>query len=273
MLKPGINEDIDNATYHGDKNYYSSSSLKLLLEDPNQFYKKHILKENTFKSVGSTHMDLGSFVHSLILEPEKTEAEFIVWDGTRRGTEWLEFSKENKNKIIISDKQNSLGRTLYDNAMKHKAVKHLLKDGFPEFTYCTTLSDINIKVRADYINLEGGYILDVKTTSKPLTKDALMGSIASLHYDLSVALYVDAFSKINNKPLDFYFIFVNTKDTLDVEVFKASPMLINNGRKKYKKAINIMNKCLKSGIWKSEEVEEIDVPFWSLIPDEGDHNE
>ena len=268
MLNLGINEDVTNQAYHGDKRYLSSSSLKLLLENPKEFYKKHILKQSEFVSVGSTTMDLGSYVHSLILEPEKTNDEFIVWSPTRRGAEWFEFAKQNKNKIIISDKQYELGQTLAKNTLKHKAVIDLLSGGKPEYTYCTELDETLIKVRADYINLDRGYILDVKTTSKPLTKDALMGSIASLHYDLSVALYIDAFSKINNKPLDFYFIFVNTKDTLDVEVFKASPMLIQNGRKKYKKALKIMKNCLKSGIWKSEEIEEIDVPFWSLIPNE-----
>jgi len=269
MLKPGINADVDNATYHGDKNYYSSSSLKLLLQNPNDFYKKHILKETQFQSVGSSAMDLGSYVHSVILEPEKTEAEFAVWDGIRRGEAWASFAAQNRNKIIVSANSKILGDKLGKVVRSHKAVKELLQGGIPEFTYCCQLMGENIKVRADYINVEKNYILDVKTTSKPLTKEALMGAIANLHYDLSVALYVDAFRQINNvDKLDFYFIFVNTKDSHDVEVFKASDVLLNNGRRKYRKAIKIMKECLKSGIWKSEEVEEIDVPFWSLLPEE-----
>lgn len=269
MLKPGINADVDNATYHGDKNYYSSSSLKLLLQNPYDFYKKHVLKENTFKSVGSTAMDLGSYVHSIILEPEKTEAEFAVWDGTRRGEAWTRFAAQNTNKIIVSATNKALGDRLGETVRSHKAVKELLAGGQPEFTYCCKLMDENIKVRADYINVEKNYILDVKTTSKPLTKEALMGAIANLHYDLSVALYVDAFRQINNvEKLDFYFIFVNTKDSFDVEVFKASDVLLNNGRRKYRKALKIMKECLKSGVWKSETVEEIDVPFWSLLPED-----
>jgi len=66
-------------------------------------------------------------------------------------------------------------------------------------------------------------------------------------------------------------VFVNTKDTFDVEVFKSSDMLLNNGRRKYRKAIRILKESLKSGIWKSEEVEEIDVPFWALLPEEFDN--
>lgn len=271
MLKPGVNEDVDNATYHGDKKYMSSSSLKLLLQNPIEFYKKHVLKENTFKSVGSTNMDLGSYVHSVVLEPEKTDAEFAVYDGIRRGAEWTSFAAQNRHKIIISATNKALGDKLGALVKDHKAVKELLTGGFPEYTYCCDLMGENIKVRADYINVDKNYILDVKTTSKPLTKEALMGAIANLHYDLSVALYIDAFKQINKvDKLDFYFLFVNTKDSQDVEVFKASDVLINNGRRKYRKAIKIMQKCLKSGIWKSETVEEIDVPFWALLPEESD---
>jgi hypothetical protein len=270
MLQMGINNDVDNATYHGDKRYYSSSSLKLLLQNPHDFYKKHIAPQDGFKSAGSANMDLGSYVHSCILEPHKTDEEFAIWDGgIKRGDAWTRFQAENKNKIIITPAMQELGQELYRKSLAHKAVKSLLKDGTPEFTYCCQLMEENIKVRADYINLKENYILDVKTTSKPLTKDSLMGAIASLHYDLSAALYIDCFRQINNvEKMDFYFIFVNTKDSKEVEVFKASDVLINNGRRKYRKAIKVLKECLKSGIWRSEEIEEIDVPFWSLLPEE-----
>jgi len=267
-LKPGINE-VTNSEYHGDKTYLSSSSLKLLIESPIKFYNKHIAVQDEYQSVGSINMDLGSFVHSLILEPETTNDEFVMYDGFKRGPAWGAFAAQNKGKTILNKQNYELGLSLAETIRNQKAAKELLVGGQSEFTYCTKLMDVDIKVRADYINLKDNYILDIKTTSKPLTKDALMGSIAGLHYDLSAALYIDCFKQINKVDhMDFYFIFVNTKDSLDVQVFKASHMLINNGRKKYKKAINIMNQCLKSGIWKSEEIEEIDVPFWSLIPDD-----
>lgn len=267
-LIDGINE-CDNAAYHGDRKYLSSSAFKLLLEDPLQFYKKYVAAAPQFKSVGSAAMDLGSYVHSLILEPEKTADEFIVWDGTRRGAEWNQFAADNKSKIILNPAAIELGKKLELELRNNKAVQRLLKDGKPEFTFCTQLEDTDVKVRADYINVDQNYILDVKTTSKPLTKDALMGSIASLHYDLSAALYVDCFKKINNVPhMDFYFLFVNTKDSLDSIVYKASPALLNNGRRKYKKAIKILKEARKTGVWRSDDVEEIDVPFWSMLPDE-----
>lgn len=269
-LKPGIN-DCDNATYHGDKNYVSSSGLKLILEDPMQYYNKYVKYESGFKSVGSSAMDLGSYVHSLILEPESTEKDFAVFSGIKRGEIWRQFEKANPNKIIISDAQANLGKTLYASLLNNKDVVRLLDGGKPEFTYCTELLGCPVKVRADKINLEKNYIIDIKTTSKPLSKDALMGSIASLHYDLSAALYIDCFKQINNvEHMDFYFLFVNTKDSLESVVYKASDILINNGRRKYRKAIKKLMELRRTGQWKTEGIEEIDVPTWSIIPGEFD---
>jgi hypothetical protein len=265
-LKNGINE-CDNATYHGDKNYVSSSGLKLILEDQMQYYNKYIKYDPGFKSVGSNAMDLGSYVHSLILEPENTEADFAVFSGTKRGDVWKQFERANNGKIIISDAQAALGQTLYKSLLNNKDVVRLLEGGQSEFTYCTDLLGCPVKVRADKINLEKNYILDVKTTSKPLSKDALMGSIASLHYDLSAALYIDCFKQINNvEHMDFYFLFVNTKDSLDSIVYKASDILINNGRRKYKRAIKKLLELRRTGLWKTEGIEEIDVPSWSIVP-------
>ena len=39
-------------------------------------------------------LNIGSYVHSLILEPEKTEEEFVIYSGTRRGKDWEAFSEE-----------------------------------------------------------------------------------------------------------------------------------------------------------------------------------
>jgi len=272
MLEPGAYEKLSNEAYHGDKRYYSSSSLKVLLENPYLFYKKYIARTEGFKSVGSAAMDLGSYVHSIILEPHKTDSEFSVYDGRKSGPEWRLFQENNKKKIIINQKAKELGDKLKIAVSKHKAVSELLQGGHAEYSFLGELMGEKIKVRADYINIEKNYILDIKTTAKPLTREALMGSIANLHYDLSAALYADTFKQINNvSKLDFYFVFVNTKDTFDVEVFKSSDMLLNNGRRKYRKAIRILKESLKSGIWKSEEVEEIDVPFWALLPEEFDN--
>lgn len=262
-LIDGVNEEISNQDYHSDKKYLSSSTFKDILKSPYKFYKKHILKDE-FKQLGSDAMDLGSYLHSLILEPDKTEAEFAIYDGVRRGAAYVEFTAQNAGKTYITAKQDSVAQEVLRLVHASSKCQTLLSHGSPEFTYCTELEDVPVKVRADWLNLRGNYIADLKTTSAELNKDSLMGVISKLDYDLSAALYVDAFSKFLKSKVDFYFIFASTRGE-GVEVYRASDALLENGRRKYKKAVKIYKECIKSGNWKSDEIEDIDHAFWGTL--------
>ena len=94
MLKIGINK-CDNEDYHKDRKFKSSSTLKLFLKDPREYYKRYVLgeeREDTYKSA----YDFGSYMHSLLLEPDKTNDEFAVFEGaTRRGKAYEEFKSNN----------------------------------------------------------------------------------------------------------------------------------------------------------------------------------
>ena len=65
MLKIGI-PSVDNETYHSDRKFKSSSTLKLFLKDPREYHKRYVLgeeREDTYKSA----YDFGSYMHSLYL--------------------------------------------------------------------------------------------------------------------------------------------------------------------------------------------------------------
>ena len=63
MLKLGINK-CDNENYHKDRKFKSSSTLKLFLKDPREYYKRYVVgkkREDTYKSA----YDFGSYMHSI----------------------------------------------------------------------------------------------------------------------------------------------------------------------------------------------------------------
>ena len=165
-LKHGINLDISNEDYHKDRNFESSSSLKLFLKDPREYYNKYILgerEESKFKSA----FDFGSYIHSLILEPEKTDEEFIIFEGlARRGKAWTEFKEANQDKIIMTKSQDLMASGLVESYNDHKETEGLIENGIPEQTLCIELEGLNIKVRADYV--KNGTVRDLKTTSDPV---------------------------------------------------------------------------------------------------------
>jgi len=266
MLKYGIN-DVDNETYHSDRKFKSSSTLKLFLKDPREFYKRYVLNETKEEMYKSAY-DFGSYVHSLILEPHLTDSEFAVFEGvTRRGKAYDEFKALHEGKTILTASQAQQAQDLVDVYKENPDTNGIICDGKAEHTVCVSLDGMDIKVRTDYI--KDGQIIDVKTTADPVDKYSAAKTIIRFDYDLSAALYVDAMKAYTGKNHDFIFIFLN-KSQNDVSVLKASEELIENGRRKYKAAIKGLLEAEKTGVYFKEGIQEVDLPSWAVF-DAGDN--
>ena len=250
-LKLGTNQ-ISNEDYHADNVALSSSNLKLLLKDPAKFYQEKILgiKEDVKRDFFSE----GSFVHSLILEPEKVKDDYAVWPGLRKqGAEFKDWAEQQDKKTILS-KPQELRCNNYFRAYKQQPVaKKILKGTLSEYTIVSELEGQKCKMRADAINLEEGYIVDVKTTSFGSDIDSFRGAVKQFGYDLSAAFYTDIASKHYDKVFDFYFVVISKTD-LTCDVYKASFKTLTVGRKMYKEALNLYAKCLETGDWVRHDV-------------------
>ena len=274
-LKEGFNLNISNDEYHSDQSYDSSSTLKMALKDINDYYQQRILgNKRSFGNQGA--LDLGSYVHALILEPHVIKDEFIIYEGImKEGEDWDLFLANNdtENKIIITKSQHDEAKKLLENFYKAtiineegkgELVNNFFVGGDAEQSLCTTLNGLKIKVRFDYrkeIDQNGkvrGQISDVKTTSSAIRgKKDVEKVCKSWEYDLSAALYKDAVEKITGIPHDFYFCFISKQDR-GTTFWKASDKMIERGRKKYKEAIRKLKKARKTNVWVECGVKEID---------------
>lgn len=262
-IQLGLNPYLRNEEYHADRTFYSSSVLKTALRDIRLFYNKYIKMEHIEKT--GEALTLGSYVHCRILEPEKVSEEFCEFDGLRRGKLWDEFLLKNPNKTILGNMTKKQGDNIVRSIQNHPNYAELFTGGDAEVTAAVNWT-VPVKVRADYKIAETGRIVDIKTTSGSLTVEGVQSTIVRYDYDLSAALYVDAFSEIEGIEYDFYFVFAS-KDFDDCAVFKASKSMIANGRRKYTKAMDIIRKGLDSGKWIEGGIQEIDVPFYGIMGD------
>lgn len=262
-MKLGLNKDISNEDYHADREYISSSGLKLLLRDEREYYRKYILGE---KDESKSFFDFGTYVHALILEPHIVDDEFAIFGGARRfGKTYDQFCDNNPGKIVITKSEEKLAKKIMESYDKHTLAKSLVCDGVAEETYGAVLDDMNVKIRTDYMT--DGYILDVKTTSSSLATPSIQSTIMKYDYDLSAALYMDVANQYGKKCDNFFFLFVNKKDC-DILVCKASPALIENGRRKYKAAIAKFKQLKAEGFFElnkeQDDVVTIDLPEWGV---------
>ncbi len=215
-----------------EEHFYSSSQLKTMLDDPETFYKKYITKE--LGSDWIPAFDIGTYYHTAILEPHLLEKECAVYTGkVRRGKEWEAFKGLHAGKAIITKSEYEQAKNLIVATRNSKVAVDLLEGGVAEVSlfievyvksggvYILTNSKsiyrlgakgweiyanaptflekgalkLRLKVRADMMNIEKGFILDLKSTkgnAKNLQKTRYKTS--DFVYDLSAGMYVDLFN-------------------------------------------------------------------------------
>ena len=252
MEYKGIYKTLSNDKYHAEKDHLSSSNLKMLLKDTDKFYKEKILGEG--EPLKGAFLDEGNYAHTLILEPHMVNEEYVFFEGNRKaGKIWKAFEAEHKDsgKIILSAAQKLKVENWVESYKKRPEAIDLVKNSNKEFSLFSDMLGVPLKVRADIINVDKGFIADIKTTASDPDVDTFGFTVEQYGYDLSAALYVDLFSRRYEKDFDFYFIVLG-KRTQTCEVFKASDLTLGKGRKKVMNAIKLYKKCKESGKWDNE---------------------
>jgi exodeoxyribonuclease VIII len=268
----GFNEKCSNEEYHADREYKSSSALKMMLKDPRQFYKTYVLNEP--QNFNSDALSIGSYIHTRILEPHLLEEEYAIYTGSRRsGDVWKKFKEEAGDKIIITASQKSLSDKMLDTFNeanvklgnhgneKEVLISSFFNGGEAEETLAGVLNGYKVKTRFDYRKEfdDFGSINDVKTTNIALgsaTLEDVEDICTYWGYDLSSALYVDLATEITGKPHDFYFVFLSKKD-FQTRIFKASEGMLERGRAMYKEAIERLKEAEKTGIYFENKIQEL----------------
>lgn len=236
IVKNVLYVDMENSLYHSLKDYYSSSDFKNLLTDPLSFYNKFMGNEPTTAKYQDA-MDFGTYVHALILEPDKIEGNFVQWDKIRRGKDWEAFKARNHGKIIISKKDVENARTLSYYIRGNETAQSLLRNGRAEVSLFSELMGLPVKVRADYIIEEQDHVkvIDIKTTSDMAIPGFARSNCQRSNYDVSAALYSSVFSNFFEKPTEFYFIFVH-KNPVHVLTYKCGQEFLDRGAEKLLKS-------------------------------------
>lgn len=240
-----------NQQYHANKTHLSSSMLKLILKSPEEFYNKWFGPPQA--EAEKDAFTEGSFVHTLLLEPQKVMTDYAVFEGLRKqGKAWEAFKESNPSKVLLSAPQVRRCEELAQAALVMPVARKLLTGGLPEHTIVSNILDTPVKARADYISHTGGYIVDVKTTSMPSDTDIFKMTVEQYMYQLSAALYCSIAADVYKKPFDFYFIVISKTDK-QCHVYKASPLTLAAGNAMVNEAIVKYKRLLVTGNWSNEQ--------------------
>lgn len=252
-LSLGLNQ-VSNEAYHADKEFLSSSDLKLILDDPAKFYDEKVLG-NRGPQEESPALAEGSLTHSLILEPHLVANEYAIFPGLRKaGPDWEDFKLKYADKTIVSAPQKQRCLKNLESFRRSKPAVELITGGYAEQSICALIQDIKIKTRCDYINLEKNYIVDVKTSSFPVApKESFLFTIDRYKYDLSAALYCQVAENYYGRPFTFYFVAIAKPKSLlelgECVVYRVSKETREKGNHMVSQALHTYKKCWDTGLW------------------------
>lgn len=220
-----------NNEYHSNA-AISASGLKTI-------YKKsvfHFVNQEEFKR--SHSMNFGSAVHSALLEPENDEILVLPNNLNLRLKADREAKnnliKNNKDKIIITEKENNNLDMIKQNVKSNLLAKSLLDNlSECEYSYYGTYEDVPLKVRPDGIKKDR-YIIDIKTCQDASPR-AFLSAIYKYLYHLQACFYSEmlGYNDVHNQ---FRFIAIENVYPFDVAVYSLSQDIVNKGKQAWRNA-------------------------------------
>jgi hypothetical protein len=216
-------------------------------------------------------MRIGSAFHALTLEPDLFENEYIYKPDflnarSKEGKEWKATQEEAGKTVLNADDRKQLQGMAQAIADCAPARKLLDATGKAEQSFLWTDKETGLgcKCRPDYLLVDGGTIVDVKTTVDASYRGFLK-SISNFRYHVQAGWYLHGLEQATGiRPERFIFIAVEKTAPFGVGVYEADTYMVVNG---YDTAREDLAKIAK---WKEEDrypsycddIQQISLPPW-----------
>lgn len=268
-------QGMSNDEYHA-RPEYSSSQLKDMLRSAAHFYSNNILKEVERETKAA--MNFGTLAHTLFLEPEQFENEFVVAPKFERRTkagkeEALAWEQANQGKILVDAEQVEAAKRIVINLQKLSSYADMQNNyGMAEASIFFTdpVYDLPLRIRPDWHiapckTFPNGLILDLKTTTDARAH-AFSKKCSDFGYDLSASMYREGFQQYyqtEQKP-DFVLLVAESSIPFNVKQYKASDLFLSVGDTRYNKAKELLAESLLINEWDgySLEMEDLFLPSY-----------
>lgn len=266
-IQPGIYPDIENETYHSGPGI-SKSHLDIINRAPST-YKFRVLEGN--RKEGTAAMNLGSAVHSLVLEPDKFGAEFAVAPKVDKRTkagkaEWAAFEEASKGKILLSEQDLERAEAMAGSVFCHPVAGALFKNGTPEQSvyWVDEETDLLCKCRPDWLRNDA-VIVDLKT-SADAGSAGFAKSCANFRYFVQDPWYRHGCTQAGVSVDQFVFVVVESEAPYNVAVYELDPQAVAHGHDVMRDNLNRIATHSKHEFWPSynqNEITTINLPKWA----------
>jgi hypothetical protein len=190
----------------------------------------------------------GRAVHVLCLEPERWAADYVTWDGIRRGKSWDAFEAEHAGREILTADESERAMAIASAVRSHPVASTHLKAGIKEGAIQWVDEETGLACKGRFDAL-GGRLVDLKSAAD-VDPQRFAASVYRYGYHGQLAFYADGLAA-NGIALDGdpVIICVESVEPHDVVVYTADPFVVDQGRQMYRRLLARVKECTERGEW------------------------
>ncbi|NUO35604.1 MAG: hypothetical protein HOQ18_18375 [Dermatophilaceae bacterium] len=241
----GFVHDLDEATYHADRESLSVSGAKVLLKAPALFkwQQEHPVHRDVF--------DVGSAAHKLVLG---VGAPIRVVDADSWRTKDAKAEKDAAHAageipLLAADYRRV--QDMADALSSHRLAMRLLSEGQPEVSAYAVDDATGVTRRGRFDWLGTSILTDYKTCASADPRDLAgrYGAIRKWGYDQQAAWYTDLASDLGHPASAFAFIFQSKEPPHLVTVAYIDDSDLWDARIANARALELFAECTETGHW------------------------
>lgn len=203
---------------------------------------------------------MGRSAHMSILEPERFEAEIVVWDevtdggkmSPRRGQKWDAFCAANAGKTVVPPAEHRFACNVRDAVRAKPVARKYLGDGPRELTMLWQDAETGFacKGRLDLLtHIDGVDVIVGIKSARDLDPRAFSNQAARLLYHLQWSYYFDGYSTITGKEARAVELVVESSAPHDVVAYVIPSEVIEVGREEYRGLLAKLGECQRTDRW------------------------
>ena len=167
---------------HLGKNAMSSSNIKLLNKSPKHY--KFVTQYG--QEQDSSALQIGNFIHTMILEPHLFDDRFHIVDVQSRVAKAFKEAKAKSNKIVLTAKEHDENMRIVDAALRNEYVLTMIGGCEFEVPEIAMLDGFAFRAKADIYDPKYKFVADLKTTQDIR---AFQWSAEKYGYDIQAFIY------------------------------------------------------------------------------------
>ena len=270
-MQTGLIEGMSNEAYHASEGV-SKSGLDLIDRSP-AHYAFRVQRQPT------RAMEIGTAIHTAILEPERFEAEYMLLLDTkdRRASEYKQaVAVHGSERVLVASEVDNVAG-MQESVMSQPGPRALVTaSGRRELSAFATDPETGVIVRARFDMLtDDGIIVDLKKTQDARAEE-FSRSVARYRYHVQAAFYSDVYEWVTGeRPQAFKFVAIEEQSPHTAVAYQLDDDAMAHGRREYRRNLNTYAECLSSNTWPNyvPDSEILSLPNWMMAEIENDMDE